>query len=504
MDYESIPPAGDRLMHGRSSAWYAALLGVLALVEGCVPSLPQGAVREANEVMPESYGGERSEANAVGVDWSDFFRDEHLVGLIDEALENNQELNIAVQESFIASYETTARRGEIFPRVGVGVGAGVDRVGLTTSQGASDEMAGLDQNLADFNFGLYSSWEIDVWGRLRDLADASARRYLATIAGRRLIITQIVAEIASLYYELMALDEQLAVVSNSAQLQEDALRVVRLQWQAAQTTSLAVQRFEAELLEFRSRRFEIQQRIVEAENRINFLVGRYPQPIERSSDRFMDTEPQAVAVGLPTDLLLNRPDVRQAELEMEAAQLDVSAARARFFPALSLEGGVGYQSFDVVRLLDTPASLIANIVGNLTAPLFNRTAIEAGYYGADARQRQAVIAYERAILTAYLEVINRISLVHNLAASYEVREQRVERLRQSIEISMRLFNSAHANYLEVLTARRDSLDAQLQLIETKQRQMAAAVSLYQALGGGWRDEPPRRAPDTPGEDGADE
>src|SRR5690606_25063856 len=133
------------LMRKRSTDWAVALLGVLALVEGCVPSLPQGAVREANEVMPESYGGERSEANAVGVDWSDFLRDEHLVALIEEALENNQELNMAVQECFVARYGPMGRRGEIYPRVGLGAGAGVDRVGQSTSQGASDEMAGLNE-----------------------------------------------------------------------------------------------------------------------------------------------------------------------------------------------------------------------------------------------------------------------------------------------------------------------------------------------------------------------
>jgi len=453
---------------------------------GCVPALPQGEAPEANTEVPESYQGAPDDRTTALVDWRFFFRDPHLEGLIEEALRSNQELNLAVQESFLARFEAGARRGEILPRVGVGVGAGVERVGGTTSQGQSDEMAGLDENLQSYSFGLLVSWEIDIWNRLRNLADAAVNRYLATVEGRRFMVTRLVAEIASLYYELMALDQQLAVVEHTVELQERALDAVRAQWEAARTTSLAVNRFEAELLEFQSRRFELRQRVVETENRINFLVGRFPRPVERSSDQLMQMEPRTVYAGVPSHLLLNRPDVRAAELELAAAQLDVEAARARYFPALSIEAGVGYGATDILRLVETPGSVFFELFGNLTAPLLNRASITAGYFGADARRRQAVIHYERAILTAYIEVVNGLSRVENLAASYELTERRVQRLSESIAISNRLFNSAHADYLEVLTARRDSLNAQLGLIETKQRQMTAAVRLYQALGGGWR------------------
>ncbi len=472
-------------MTRRSAA--GAMLALLSLLPGCVPGLPQGAAREADTTVPSSFGGAGGEESSSAlVDWGEFFGDPHLVALIDTALENNQELNIAVQENLIASYEVMARRGEIYPSLGVGVGAGVERVSHASSQGQSDETHGLDENLQDYSFGLFVSWEIDIWNRLRNLADAAAYRYLASVNGRHFIATRLVAEIASLYYELMALDRQLEVVDRSIALQEDALAAVRVQWQAGRTTSVAVTRFEAQLREFQSRRYEIQQQIVEKENRINFLAGRFPQHVERSSASFMDMQPQAVSTGLPGELLVNRPDLRAAELRLQAAQLDVSAARARFFPALSLDAGVGYSAFDITRLIDTPGSLFFSIFGNLTAPLFNRSGITANYYSADAQQRQAVIGYERAILEAYIEVVNRLNLVENLARSYELRLQQVERLREAVDMSTRLFNAARADYLEVLTARRESLDAELELIETKQRQMSAAVGLYQALGGGWR------------------
>ncbi|MCB9593034.1 MAG: efflux transporter outer membrane subunit [Sandaracinaceae bacterium] len=483
----------------------AALLS-LFLLAGCVPALPQGAARHATTTMPASYQGQLDLESAALMDWRELFGDEQLSALVELALENNQELNIAVQENLIASYEVMARRGEIYPSLNAGLGGGVERVSSASSQGASDEQAGLDPNLQGYSLGLYASWEVDIWGRLRNQADAASYRYLASVQGRHFMITELVAEIARLYYELMALDQRLEVVSNTVQIQRSAVDAARLQWQAARTTSLAVTRFQAELLQFQSREYELRQQIVETENRINFLVGRFPQHVDRASDHFMDMQPRTLVAGLPTQLLINRPDIRAAELQLQAADLDVSATRARYFPALSLEAGIGYSSFDILRLVETPGSLFFAVFGNLTAPLLNRTGITADYFSADARQRQAVINYERTILSAYIEVVNRLNLVENLAGSYAVRERRVARLSDSIDISTQLFQSARADYLEVLTARRESLDAQLELIETKQRQLSAVVSLYQALGGGWRrgddDDSPADAPADDAEDDA--
>lgn len=462
------------------------VLGLLSLLSGCVPALPQGAARPPNRRVPESYGTSGGERSSL-VDWRTFFgNDALLVALIDEGLENNQELRIAVQESFIARAEVMAQRGEILPRLSVAAGAGIERVSHSTSQGQSDELVGLDEYLQDYRFGLFVSWEIDVWNRLRNLGDAAAYRYLASVEGRDFLATHLVAEIARLYYELMALDRQLEVVQGGVALQEDALDAVRLQFQAARTTSLAVTRFEATLREFQAREYRIRQRIVETENRLNFLLGRFPQPVARASERFFDIRPAAVEAGLPSQLLVNRPDVRAAEHRMEAAQLDVAAARARFFPALSFDAAIGYRSFDIMRLLETPGSLFFELFGSLVAPILNRTGITASYFGADASRRQAVIQYERTILHAYIEVVDELNRVTNMQRSYEATEQRVGQLTQSVEISNLLFNAARADYLEVLTAQRELFEGRLELVETKQRLMTAVVALYQALGGGWQ------------------
>jgi len=297
---------------------------------------------------------------------------------------------------------------------------------------------------------------------------------------------QLVAEIARSYYELIALDNQLEVLHRNIKIQRDALEVVKFQKQAARVTQLAVQRFEAEVLKNRSRLYDLEQERVQAENRINFLVGRFPQHVGRNALALKDPLPSIIQAGLPSQLLENRPDLRQAELELQACQLDVRVAKANFYPSLSLDASVGYQSFNVAHLLSTPESLLYNLAGNLVAPLLNRAGIEAAYRSANARQLQAVFNYERTLLQAFTDVANQLVKFENLQKSYELEEQQVETLTESVEVSSVLFQSARADYMEVLLTRRDSLDAELELIETKKRLLQSMVNIYQALGGGWR------------------
>lgn len=454
---------------------------------GCIPKPPAGMARDPIREVPDTFAGLSDTRNSGLIPWRDFFEDDHLVALVEEALQHNQELNISIQETLVANAEIMARIGEYQPKAGFGVGAGNEHVGKFTSQGQSDEMADIGPNLQDYEPGLYSSWEIDIWGRLRNLASSASHRYLASIEGRNFMVTRLVAEIASSYYELLALDRQLQVVTNNISLQERSLELARAQFQAGRATLAAPARFEANLRAMQSSQYSIQQRIIETENQLNFLAGRFPKPIDRSTNEFLDLQPAAMAVGVPSELLANRPDVRQAELELAAAGLDVEAARKAFYPTLGIEAVVGYQSFALAKLVNTPDSLLYSTFSRAFAPLLNRKGITADYYSANSREMQAVLHYERAVLIAFVEVSNRVSLTRNLSQGYGLKQQQVGRLAQAVDISTELFNLNRAEYLEVLTARRELLEAQQELVEMKQRQMVATVTLYQALGGGWRD-----------------
>ncbi|MBK8499798.1 MAG: TolC family protein [Flavobacteriales bacterium] len=466
----------------------AGLLAAVSLAS-CVPALK---VREARKNTPATYAVSTDTTSAAALKWQAFFADQHLRSLIDTALANNQELNIMLQEIAIAQAEVRARKGEYLPFVDLGAAAEVEKVGEFTRNGAVEHNLDIKEEthfpdpLPDFMVGAHASWELDVWKKLRNAKKAAALRYLGTVEGRNFMVTQLVSEIANSYYELMALDNQLEILRSNIAIQQDALEIVRLEKQAAKVTELAVRRFEAEVLKNRSNLFDIQQRIIETENRLNFLVGRYPQPVLRSSAAFPSLLPDSIYAGVPSQLLLYRPDIRQAELELAAARLDVKAARANFYPSVRLTAGVGLNAFDASLLTEAPASLVYNVAGDLVAPLINRNAIKAVYIGANARQLQAVYDYERTVLNAYVEVVNQLSNIDNLRSSYDLRKQQVDALSSSITISSNLFRSARADYMEVLLTQRDALESKFELVETQKQRMNAMVNVYQALGGGWR------------------
>lgn len=311
-------------------------------------------------------------------------------------------------------------------------------------------------------------------------------RYLSSTEGKNFMVTRLISEIANSYYELMALDNQLEILKSNIQIQQNALEIVKLQKQTAKVTELAVRRFEAELLKNQSRQYFIVQQIVETENRINFLAGRFPQPVQRNSQNFNDLVPTMLKTGLPSQLLANRPDVRQAELELAASKLDVKSAKANFYPSLSIDAALGLQSFKASYLLSKPESMFYTLGAGLIQPLVNRNAIKAYYYTANSKQIQAVYEYEQKILTGYIEVANQLSNINNLEQSYNLQSQQVQTLNQSTDISIQLFKSARADYMEVLLTQRDALESKFELIETKKQQMNAVVNMYQALGGGWR------------------
>lgn len=468
---------------------FAIGLAALSFLSSCVPALK---VREARKGVPATYASSTDTTNAATMSWRQFFTDPDLRALIDSALASNQELNIMLQEIAIAQSEVRARKGEYLPFVDLGAAAGAEKVGEFTRNGAVEHNLEIDHDtkfpepLPDFMVGARASWELDIWKKLRNAKQSAVLRYLGTMEGRNFMVTNLVAEIASSYYELMALDNQLEILRNNIAIQQDALSIVRLEKQAAKVTELAVRRFEAEVLKNRSKQFDIQQRIVETENRINFLVGRYPQPVTRNSAGFASLVPDSIYSGVPSQLLAFRPDIRRAELELAAARLDVKAAKASFYPSVRLTAGIGLNAFEASLLTEAPASLIYNVAGDLVAPLVNRNAIRAIYISASARQVQAVYDYERAILNAYVEVVNQLSNIQNLRSSYDLRVQQVNALSSSITISSNLFRSARADYMEVLLTQRDALESRFELVETQKLRMRAVVDMYKALGGGWR------------------
>lgn len=466
------------------------VLIISILVVGCkAPSIVESST---TAVVPETYNSSTDSVNTASIQWKNFFTDKDLQALVDTALQNNQELLITLQEIEIAKNETRMRKAALLPTVGLRAGTEVEKVGRYTSQGAGDASTEITPGketpdpLTDFTVGAYASWEVDIWNKLHTAKKAAVSRYLASIEGKNFVRINLVAEVANSYFELQALDNQLLIIKQNIALQKSALEIVKLQKEAARGTELAVQKFEAEVLKSQSLEFDINQNIKEAENKINFLLGRFSQEIVRSHESVLTLVPQTIASGIPSQLLENRPDIKQAELELAAAKLDVKVARAEFFPSVGISAGVGYNAFKASYLFKSPASLLYSLAGDLAAPLINKNAIKAEFSSANARQIQALYNYQRVILVAFMEVSNQMSRIDNLKKSYDLKSRQVAALDKSISVSNDLFKSARVDYFEVLMTQRDALETKLELIDTKRDQLNAMVTVYKNLGGGWK------------------
>jgi outer membrane protein, multidrug efflux system len=467
-----------------------SLLGVCLAMASCkVPALME---QSENKSVPDTYNNNRDTTTMSTIQWRSFFTDKNLVDLIDTAVKNNQELMITLQEIEIAKSDIRFKQGPLAPTVGARLGAGVEKVGRYTSQGAGDASTEIEPGkempdpLMDYSAAVFANWEIDVWKKLHNAKKAAVAKYLATVEGKNFVLTSLIAEVANSYYELLALDNQLEIIKQNVELQKNALGILKVQKEAARATELAVQKFQAEVLNSQSLEFEVLQKIKETENKINFLLGRYPKEIPRDKSSFLSAVPAAVHSGIPSQLLANRPDIKEAELELAAAKLDVKVVRAEFYPSFGISAAFGLQAFKPSYLVKLPESILYSLTGDIAGPLINKKGIKAEFNRANARQLQGMYNYERTILNAYLEVSTQLSKINNLEQRYDLKSKQVEALTRSIGISNDLFKSARADYLEVLMTQRDALASKLELIETKKEQLNAVTNVYRDLGGGWK------------------
>lgn len=468
-------------------------LPLTALIVTVVACASHGTdVKIPEKPLPAAFEGATAAGSATTISWREFFVDQPLHRLIESTLAANPDLQIALQRIELARAGVRQATGALLPQVSLAAGVGVQKYGRYTVDGAGN--AGTEivpgraapTNVGDFGFGLQSTWEVDAWGKLRNERRAALARYLATVEGVNLVTTGLISDVALAYFELLALDHTRDVLAQTTVRQQEALDVVRLQMLAGRANELAVQQFAAQLAGTKAMAVETDLRIRDVESRVNLLRGVYPQPVARSKDALLRDMPPRLAVGLPSELLRNRPDIREAELEVQAAKCDLKAARAAFFPSLSLSAGVGYQAFNPKFLLTTPESLVYSATAGLVAPLVNRSGIEAQFDSAKAQQIQAMYSYQKAVLNAYTEVVNALSRLDGAARIANLRMERKTAVEQTVDTADALYRAGKASYFEVLIAQQSTLSAELELIDARRDQHLASIALYKALGGGGR------------------
>lgn len=451
---------------------------------------------ELTVALPKSYAGIQDSANLANMPWKEYFSDQDLIALIDIGLKNNLDLLSANQRIEMSRANMKFAKGSLLPTIGAFGSLGQRRFGKYTMDGVGNYDTRFSPNitkdqiipehLPDYYLGFQTSWEIDVWGKLRNRKKASVARFLGTLEGRNYVVTNLISEIATAYYELLALDNQLDIVKQTITLQDSALAIVKLQKQVGDVNELAVKQFQAQLFNIRGIEVELNQAIIETESKLNFLLGRFPQPIQRNKEQFNKEINQQVKYGLPIHLISNRPDIRRAEYELIASKADVKAAKAAFFPSINIIGAYGFQSFNPAFLFLNPQSIAYNILGGLTAPIFNQHAIKANFKNATASQKEALYNYSKTVINSFVEVNNQIANVSNLQKLYAIKISETQTNGKAVEASNELFLKGRASYLEVILTQRNALQAKIDLVNTKQKQYYCFINIYKALGGGWK------------------
>lgn len=465
---------------------------VVASVTGCKVMEP--AALPKVKPLPEKYGEIAGTTDSLKLVFKNIFSDTCLYNFIEGALKDNTDLNIALQRITMAHARLAERKGAFLPTLNGEVRVTADRYGDYTMNGVGNFDTNLSPNISkdqktpvspttDLWVGFSSTWEIDLWGKLRHQKKAAQAALLATEKGRQLIITSLVSVLAQGYYNLLGLDMELKTVRKNIELQRQALETVQSQKSGGRANELAVQQFRAQLLNTRGIEYRIKQERVRVENELNAVAGRYPTPIMRDT-ALPGTVAAAIEPGLPAVLLSARPDVKQAEYDMRTANEDVLAARAAFLPSLIISPYIALNAFNP-SLLFNAGSAAYGLAGGLTAPLFQQRRLRAQFVIANAANKEAVYTYQQKLLNAYSEVVTQLNAMENSKNAYTLKAEEVHELQKAVVSARELYLSGYANYLEVITAQKNVLEAEMQLAEQKKNIYISLVQLYRSLGGGW-------------------
>ena len=436
-------------------------------------------------------------ANIGAIPWREFFTDSTLITLIDSAIVNNYDMRTALKNIEIANQSLRQSRAAFLPEVDAQLG-GVNQQWRSSDFYSNPSANWYDQpNQGEAPNSLYRyqsqylsqinvSWELDVWGKIRRQNESALAEYLQTYEAQKAVQTALVAAIADGYYNLLMLDEQMEVAQRNLQLNDSTLKIVKLQRDAGEVTSLAVQQTESQMLVAASLIPQLEQEIAIQENTLMALTGQMPREVLRSNRLDDFVAENDLAVGVPLAMVANRPDVREAELALRSANAQVGVAQAYRYPALTINASGGLNAMLPQNWFNIPGALFGGIIGGITQPVFSGRRLKTRHEIAKLERDKAEIGFQRAVLDAVNEVTNALVTIQTLTEQYEIAEKRVNTSQLGVKNANLLFRSGYATYLEVITAQSSALNSELDLVAVKQQQLNAKVALYKALGGGWK------------------
>ncbi|WCO00868.1 efflux transporter outer membrane subunit [Psychroserpens ponticola] len=413
------------------------------------------------------------------VSWKNLFSDQYLQQYIEEGLQNNMDVRIAIQQMIAAEAYAKQGKAGFMPTLSVGPNYTRQEFSKNSQFGALFS-GGLDTYDVTANL----SWEADIWRKIRSNKRATQAAYLQSVAGHQAVKTQLISSIANTYYNLLALDAQLEVTKQTIITRENSVTTIKALKDAGQVTQVAVDQNIAQYNSAKALQVDIETAIFKTENTLSILLGKSPQNFERTTLDVQKID-QEIKLGVPATLLSNRPDVMAAEYGLIQSFELTNVANSNFYPSLTLTASGGLQSLQLDDLFNTN-SLFANLVGGLTQPLLNQRKLKTQKEVALANQERSLLNFKKTLLVAGGEVSNALFSYEAETRKYGFRKNEVEALRTAEANSEELLKSGYANYLDLLTARESVLNAELNIINSQLQQLVSIVDLYEALGGGWR------------------
>ncbi|HVW95495.1 MAG TPA: TolC family protein [Mucilaginibacter sp.] len=440
--------------------------------------------------LPETFRNAATTADTssiADIRWKDFFTEATLQKLIDSAIAKNYDMQIAVKNIEASRLLFRQVKWNNVPQVDLNVTASSSRPSDNSVTGLSLSQYDIGtKHIEDYSANLALSWEADIWGKIHNQQRSALAAYLQTEEAKKAIQTNLVATVSQGYYNLLMLDAQLDIAKKNVKLNDSTLRIIQLQYDAGQVTSLAVQQAQAQKQAAEQLVPQFEQNITIQENALRMLTGELPNKLERSANLDAMTVAENIPAGLPSAVVGRRPDVRSAELALQIANSKVGIAKAEMYPALRITAQGGVNSFKASNWFNVPASLFGVVAGSIGQPLFDHKRLKTDYEVAKVDREKSVLQFRQSVLNAVGEVSDALVKIEKLKSEQAIAAQRVNTLQQATRNAGLLFKNGLATYLEVITAQGNVLQGELELASIKRDELSAISELYRSLGGGWK------------------
>lgn len=439
--------------------------------------------------LPEKFRANTENTDTLNIaqlSYKDFFKDPVLVKLIDKAMEQNNDLKVALKQIEFASLGYKQSKWGYAPKIDATVAsANINRPSDNSIVGMQISQFGLKYS-EDYNTSVNLSWEADIWGKIKGAKEEALADYLMTQEATKAVKTRLVAEVVTGYYNLLMLDKQLEITKENLSFADNTLTILKKQHELGMITSLAVQQQEMTKEQIQKNIPSIEALISVQENALSILTGEMPDKIERQTGLDYVQISENLSTGIPSEMLSYRPDVKSSELTLRKSVASIHIAKMSMYPALNITAQGGLNAFKSSNWFEVPGSLFGIATGSIVQPILNGKQLKTKYKQAQITSEQAEINFKQSVLKAVGEVSDALVQIEKLEEQQKIAEGLVDKADEVVKNSLTLYQYNEATYLEVILAQSNKLQVELDMASVKTQRLNAITALYRSLGGGWQ------------------